>query len=148
MTNAAPEPVRWDGERLDVLDQRLLPGTTSYERQTGLDSVWTAIRALKVRGAPAIGIAAAYGLVVSMQPYRGASPAAFFAALDQAAARLRSARPTAVNLGWALDRLTHVAREIATPTEKSLYAAVLREAETIHREDRRMCPPSAAQVYR
>jgi methylthioribose-1-phosphate isomerase len=139
MTNAAPEPIRWDGDRLHVLDQRLLPGTTSYERQTGLDSVWTAIRTLKVRGAPAIGIAAAYGLVVSMQPYREASAAAFFAALDEAAAKLRSARPTAVNLGWALDRLTRAARVIATPNAALLYAAILHEAETIHADDRRMC---------
>lgn len=139
MTNAAPEPIRWDGARLDVLDQRLLPGTTIYEPLTGVDSVWMAIHALKVRGAPAIGIAAAYGLVVSMQPYREASPAEFFAVLDVAAARLRSARPTAVNLAWALDRLKRAAHAITTPNATSLYAAILHEAEAIHAEDRRMC---------
>jgi methylthioribose-1-phosphate isomerase len=136
MTQTAPEPIRWDGEHLDLLDQRQLPGATSYERQTGLDSVWTAIRSLKVRGAPAIGIAAAYGLVVAMQSHRHASAKEFFAALDRAVEHLRSARPTAVNLGWALDRLAHAAREAAASER---YAALVTEAETIHAEDRRMC---------
>lgn len=139
MTNTAPEPIRWDGEHLDLLDQRQLPLHTRYERQTGLDSVWSAIRLLKVRGAPAIGIAAAYGLVVAMQPFRPASGGEFFAALGNAAAHLRSARPTAVNLGWALERLIAAARQVANAGGAALYTAIKIEAETIHAEDRRMC---------
>jgi len=139
MTTTAPEPIRWDGEHLDLLDQTQLPGNTSYERQTGIASVWGAIRVLKVRGAPAIGIAAAYGLVVAMQSHRGASGSEFHAALDAAATQLRAARPTAVNLGGAIDRLTTVAHQAGAASGAALYAAIRAEAETIHAEDRRMC---------
>ena len=67
MSSVAPEPIRWVDERLELLDQTQLPERVVFEAQTSLETVYTAIRQLKVRGAPAIGIAAAYGLVVAMQ---------------------------------------------------------------------------------
>jgi len=137
MNGRAPEPIRWRDEQLDLLDQTQLPAHAVYERQTSLESVYAAIRCLKVRGAPAIGIAAAYGLVVAMQPYRTATEDMFGDALSAAAARLRHARPTAVNLGWAVDRVVASAQPPGDGATQ--YALIKAAAEQIHAEDRRMC---------
>ena len=136
MSQRVPESVRWHDDCLELLDQTLLPHHTTYEVQTSAESVEAAIRALKVRGAPAIGIAAAYGLVVAMQPYRRAGGERFEQALAAAAERLRHARPTAVNLRWAIDRVVASQRS-GNGAER--YAAIKAEAEAIHAEDRRMC---------
>jgi methylthioribose-1-phosphate isomerase len=89
--------VRWQGDRLRLLDQRRLPFEETYIACRSAADVATAIRDLAVRGAPAIGIAAAWGVVLAAQQ----DPTH----LDEAFATLRSARPTAVNLMWALDRM-------------------------------------------
>ncbi|HEY6599106.1 MAG TPA: S-methyl-5-thioribose-1-phosphate isomerase [Pseudomonadales bacterium] len=137
MTARAPEPIRWRDQHLELMDQTRLPEHAVYEPQTSLESVYDAIRQLKVRGAPAIGIAAAYGLVVAMQPHRGAGGDDFMRALLGAAKRLRSARPTAVNLGWAVDRVVAAAQRPGDGAAR--YALIAAEAEAIHAEDRRMC---------
>ncbi len=133
----APEPIRWRDQRLELLDQTQLPDRAVYEPQTSLESVYNAIRHLKVRGAPAIGIAAAYGLVVAMQPLRAATGADFMRGLTRAADRLRGARPTAVNLGWAVDRIVAAAQHPGDGAAR--YALIEAEAEAIHAQDRRMC---------
>ena len=133
----APEPIRWHDGRLDLLDQTQLPERVLFERQTSLDSIFSAIRSLKVRGAPAIGIAAAYGLVVAMQPYRHTDGDAFMHALLAAARRLRNARPTAVNLGWAVDRIVAAAQPDGNGAIR--YERMKATAEAIHAQDRRMC---------
>jgi methylthioribose-1-phosphate isomerase len=133
----APEPIRWDGERLELLDQTALPQRCVFERHESLDSVFDAIRMLKVRGAPAIGVAAAYGLVVAMQPHRDAAGAVFMRGLTAAAARLRSARPTAVNLGWAIDHVVAAAQPDGDGALR--YQRIKTAAERIHAEDRQMC---------
>jgi methylthioribose-1-phosphate isomerase len=137
MTVRAPEPIRWRDQHLELLDQTRLPEHAVYELQTSLESVYDAIRQLKVRGAPAIGIAAAYGLVVAMQPHRAAGGDDFMGALLGAAERLRSARPTAVNLGWAIDRVVAAAQRSGDGAAR--YMSIEAEAEAIHAEDRRMC---------
>ena len=111
----APPPLRWDGERLHVLDQTALP---FEERELVLASageVADAIRRLAVRGAPLIGVAAGYGL--AMAAVAGDD-------VDAAAALLRDARPTAVNLAWAVDRVRDAAGAGAD--------AARVEAERIH----------------
>ncbi|MBU6404983.1 MAG: S-methyl-5-thioribose-1-phosphate isomerase [Proteobacteria bacterium] len=112
-------PLRWQDDALDVLDQRRLPHETAWLRCTDADAVCAAIRALAVRGAPAIGIAAAYGAVL-------AARAGDFA---DSVARLRAARPTAVNLMWALDRMS--ARAACGADAEHL----LEEARAIEAED-------------
>ena len=136
MSRHVPPSIRWHDERLELLDQTQLPHHATYEVQTSAESVESAIRALKVRGAPAIGIAAAYGLVVAMQPYRNSSGERFAHALDAAADLLRHARPTAVNLRWAVDRVVAAQR---SGDGAARYSAIKAEAEAIHAEDRRMC---------
>jgi methylthioribose-1-phosphate isomerase len=89
------EPLRWESDALLVLDQRALPGEERWIRCESVAQVADCIRTLAVRGAPAIGIAAAYGMALGAA--RGENAA-------EAADTLRATRPTAVNLGWALDR--------------------------------------------
>src|SRR5215210_1206463 len=119
--------LRWDGRRLSVLDQTRLPEAEVWLELHGAGDTAAAIRRLAVRGAPLIGIAAAYGLAVEVARRPG------LGALEEGARELRAARPTAVNLAWAVDRV-RAAGLAAGPDTRA--AAVREEAETIHaRED-------------
>ena len=112
--------VQWRGDHLRLLDQRLLPAEEQWLDCRDYVAVIHAIKDLAVRGAPAIGIAAAWGVVLAAQ--QGAP-------MDQALAELRAARPTAVNLMWALDRMkAHIAAGADA-------AALEREAQIIQDED-------------
>ncbi len=128
--------VLWQGDRLRLLDQRLLPAQERSIDCTDADEVATAIRDLVVRGAPAIGIAAAWGVVLAAQRDPASLPGAL--------ATLRAARPTAVNLMWALDRMK---RAIDAEADA---AALAREAQAIQDEDlaanRRMGELGAALI--
>ncbi|GIP15528.1 methylthioribose-1-phosphate isomerase 1 [Paenibacillus montaniterrae] len=97
------ESVKWNNGQVDLLDQRLLPEEVVYLPLTTQKDVWEAIRHLKVRGAPAIGIAAAYGVVIASQ--QAATTEEWLDAVQQSAQYLATSRPTAVNLFWALDRM-------------------------------------------
>ncbi len=128
--------VLWQGDHLGLLDQRLLPMQEQYLDCRSADEVAAAIRDLAVRGAPAIGIAAAWGVVLAAQAGR--------AEVLAACARLRAARPTAVNLMWALDRMQVVLGAGGDLT------ALTREAQAIQDEDlaanRRMGERGAALI--
>ena len=91
-----PEPIRWNGTSVEILDQRKLPDAVEYINCANVEHLANAIETLAVRGAPAIGIAAAWGIVLASR--RGES---IYPAIE----RLRKTRPTAVNLFWALDRM-------------------------------------------
>ena len=125
-----PPAIRWEQNALYLLDQRALPGEVTYLSITSLEAAIDAIRTLAVRGAPAIGIAAAYALALSM---RGVPVKDFAARLAANAGALKSARPTAVNLGWAVDRLVKKAGGHAD------WETLAAEAVRIHEEDRRIC---------
>src|SRR5690606_39120192 len=98
-------PIRWTGEVLELLDQRRLPFVVDYVACADSDAVASAIRALVVRGAPAIGIAAAWGAVLAARAIEAADAGQAAAMLEPALQRLDAARPTAVNLAWALARM-------------------------------------------
>jgi methylthioribose-1-phosphate isomerase len=130
--NALPRTVTWIGElpgHLRLIDQTLLPTEVLYRDCHTVEAVWEAIRMLRVRGAPAIGVAAAYGVVVGMQAHH--DPATFAMKLREVGDYLRTSRPTAVNLFWAIERLERIA-------EPSL-PQLLEEARAIEREDAAMC---------
>ncbi len=139
------ETVGWVGPAsagfVRLIDQTLLP--TEFVRIDCRDvpTVWEAIRSLRVRGAPAIGIAAAYGTVLGGQPVlaRGGSGDELRHALSAATRLLRTSRPTAVNLFWALDRIDRVTGAGAASTPAELLDRVLAEAHAIAAEDRAMC---------
>jgi methylthioribose-1-phosphate isomerase len=129
-----PDRVRalvWRDDALELLDQRLLPGETRYQRLTVAAEVASAIQAMVVRGAPAIGIAAAYGVVLAARARYAENPGGWRALITGDFALLAAARPTAVNLVWALRRMKRVIAETAgDPVER-----LLAEARTIHAED-------------
>ncbi len=132
-------PVRWSDDKLLLLDQTRLPVETVYLELTKPEEVWEAIRGLKVRGAPAIGMAAAYGLYLAVRDSDAQTYDEFAQALEKKAAYLATARPTAVNLFWALDRLkARAEREQARPIAE-VKAAILDEALAIQREDEQVC---------
>jgi len=122
----SPEPLAWDGERLRILDQTRLPHEEVVLELAGSDDTAQAIERLSVRGAPLIGVAAAYGLAMEV------SRAPDLGTLEAAAERLRSARPTAVNLAWAVDRVRRAALA-AGPVR--MGGAAREEADAIRRED-------------
>src|SRR5690606_5076599 len=124
-------PIRWLGDRLALLDQRRLPFEVAELECADSDAVAAAIRDLVVRGAPAIGIAAAWGLVLAGQGVQAGDGSEALVRLQPALARLRAARPTAVNLMWALDRMAAVLAGAGAD-----WRAVLeREAGAIADED-------------
>ncbi|MEZ6065297.1 MAG: S-methyl-5-thioribose-1-phosphate isomerase [Planctomycetaceae bacterium] len=139
----SPSTLRWDGGIdgcLWLLDQTLLPTEVREIECRSVDDVWNAIKRLSVRGAPAIGCAAAYGVVVGLHGMEHVPSADFAARLTDVCDYLASSRPTAVNLFWALDRMRRVAAELPADTNSSdRLARLLAEAHAITREDREMC---------
>ena len=133
--------IRWDRDEgaLVLLDQTRLPGEVAYAYCRDLQSVAEAIRQLKVRGAPAIGVAAAFGVVVGVRRSRADDYAAFSREVDDAVDLLAATRPTAVNLFWALDRMRQAVRDRPGASVADLKDALLGEAEAIQAEDETTC---------
>ena len=135
-----PSPIAWNSDHsIRILDQTLLPGAETYRDLASVDEVAEAIRTLRVRGAPLIGIAAAMGVVLSARPRGGgAETQASMERVRQACMVLGGTRPTAVNLHWALSRMSTRAEQACAAGE-DLFAALLTEANAIWDEDRAMC---------
>lgn len=138
------ETLRWIGDErgeLVLIDQTRLPMELHELVCPDVETVWEAIKNLRVRGAPAIGIAAAYGVVLGLQTKGALSDeASLIARLNEVCDYLAASRPTAVNLFWALDMMKARAESVrgkASPVE--IHQALLVEAKVIHEEDRRMC---------
>jgi len=125
----------WDRGTLKLLDQSVLPHQTRVVACATADEVADAIRTMKVRGAPAIGAAAAYGLVLAAQTAAAADPPMLRAHLDTAARMLLGTRPTAVNLRWAVERMLAVAGRVAWRSGGDLVEALLAEAQRICEQD-------------
>jgi len=136
---ALPATLAWQEEGLYLLDQTRLPQVIAVERVRDEEEVWRWIHELRVRGAPAIGVAAAYGLCVAMQPLRHLSAQAFQAQLTQQASFLDSARPTAVNLSWSLKRMVSAAQRSTIQEPAAVYDVLVAEAMKIHAEDQALC---------
>ena len=130
--DARPGAVTWQDGQVRLLDQRRLPAETAFVETDDPAVVAEAIRSMQVRGAPAIGIAAAYGLAAAALHTDGALDDTR-RGVAEAAALLRNARPTAVNLGWAIDRTLRAAAGAAS--RDALREALLAEARAIHAED-------------
>lgn len=121
-----------------MLDQRRLPTEETYLRMTTPDEIARGIRDMVIRGAPAIGIAAAYALALVARSERG-DAATFLLAMGAAGRILSATRPTAVNLAWAVARMARRAAEAARLSPDERAEAVRAEAEAIHREDVAAC---------
>jgi len=127
--------IQWLDGVVRMLDQRKLPKETIYNDYTTPEQVATAIRTMVIRGAPAIGAAAAYGLVLVPWHDESGDVAAVREKLQRADELLRASRPTAVNLFWALDRMMQRLSDPALDTVEKLKEAALAEAEAIAAED-------------
>ena len=124
---------------LDLIDQTKLPNEMVRIKCHDVETVWEAIKTLRVRGAPAIGIAAAYGVVIGLQTVKDQHEL-LIRRLDQISEYLAHSRPTAVNLFWALDRMRRVSESLRGGHSVSeVRAKLLEEAKAIHGEDRQMC---------
>ncbi|GIQ69895.1 S-methyl-5-thioribose-1-phosphate isomerase [Xylanibacillus composti] len=135
------QSVRWASDHLEMLDQRLLPEEIVYLQLRTPEEVWEGIRHLKVRGAPAIGISAAFGVYLAIQHARG-NTAELREAVEKACSYLATSRPTAVNLFWALDRMKGKAASLAQDAgleAESFKQAMLQEAIQIQAEDEETC---------
>lgn len=142
--------VFWEDNQLKMIDQRILPGrfeVLSYRRHA---DVARAIKDMVVRGAPAIGAAAGFGLALAGFESASSSPPDLLADLQAAAKTLKDARPTAVNLAWAVDRILGKVYNLSSPTPDEIRQLVLEEAQRIADEDveinKRMAEHGAALI--
>lgn len=135
------QSVRWEGDQLLLLDQTLLPEKAEYLTLSDVEQVWDAIERLKVRGAPAIGITAAYGVYVAVRNAEEELAEALVAEVKKQADYLATSRPTAVNLFWALKRMVRCAEQslAAGNSAVGIKQALLQEAQDIQAEDEAVC---------
>lgn len=130
---SVPSSVQWRDGGLFILDQQKLPGEVALVKLDTIEAVFDAIVTLKVRGAPAIGIAAAHGLALAAGRHETEDLHEFNRLLDQDVQYLAGSRPTAVNLAWALNRLKAASAEATSVQEAK--SILLQEADNIHAED-------------
>ncbi len=132
-------PVQYTGGKMIILDQTRLPKEEIYEEMQTREDVWDAIYKLKVRGAPANGVAAAYGLCLAVRDCPEEDMECFEMRLKEDAEYLATARPTAVNLSWALKRLVRHFEELRPKTVQQAKKELLLEARRIQEEDESAC---------
>ena len=132
MVQMRPKAIEWLEDKLRILDQSKLPHDESFIDLIGYQDVALAIKEMKVRGAPAIGIAAAYGIALGAQSIRGENKDEFLSQLDQLMQTLVSTRPTAVNLFRATSRMRKAATGNNIP---EIRATLISEAKQIHQEE-------------
>lgn len=131
--------IAWHNGKIKMIDQTRLPAELVYLEIDQLEILGEAITSLRVRGAPALGVAGAFGVLLSAQLFHGEDKAAFFTQLERDMKFLRATRPTAVNLGWALDRMQSIVQSRREKSLLEIKAALRDEAQTIFEEDRRTC---------
>lgn len=129
----------WEDDTLVILDQTALPTKSVLHRLSSAEAVYDAIRSMQVRGAPAIGIAAAFGLYLGVRHLATTDREAFRRAVSSIAKRLCSARPTAVNLAWALERQERLVDSHPDASVRELKELLLAEAQQMIDEDNAVC---------
>ncbi|WP_445665686.1 S-methyl-5-thioribose-1-phosphate isomerase [Fodinibius sp. AD559] len=137
--DTAVQSIEWREDHVRILDQTYLPGREVYSDIRDVGRIWEAIKKLRIRGAPAIGIAAAYGLYLGIKDLPENSFESFIVEIDRVAEYLEGARPTAVNLKWATDRIKSTIRAHKDKDISEIKDIVLQTAKTIHDEDKRIC---------
>jgi methylthioribose-1-phosphate isomerase len=138
MSSSQVYPVLWKNNRVLLIDQTRLPNEYALVEISRCDDMAEAIKTMIVRGAPAIGVAAAYGVYLGAKEIEASNREQFLAKLDQVAEKLRATRPTAVNLFWAIDRMLKTARQ-TLGTVDYLKDALLETAKQINADDIKTC---------
>lgn len=133
------ETINWKNGKARYIDQTLLPHEVKFVDCEDIKTLWHAIKTLKVRGAPAIGIAGSLGVVLGTKDSKAESFKEFFAELEAVVKYLASSRPTAVNLFWALDRMKHTAKTNRSKPVAKIKKILLEEALKIIDEDKESC---------
>ncbi len=128
-----------ENHALLIIDQTKLPGKIEMLSLTDIKDVWEAIRMLKVRGAPAIGVAAAGGIYLAAEQFHTDDPLVFYQEFQQAKNYLAASRPTAVNLFWALDRMEQVVKNNLSKSVAEIKMLLQKEVIRIHDEDIEVC---------
>lgn len=141
LLESIPKALYFDkDDKFFILDQTRLPTENVFEEQLDIKQVYESIYMLKVRGAPAIGIAGAYGLIISLKEEQNLEINSFKELVLKNAKYLNSSRPTAVNLSWALNRLSNLSKEFSKDGKsKDLYEVLKEEAIFIHKSDIQTC---------
>src|SRR5215469_8828993 len=124
--------IEWRGDTVRMIDQRLLPTREVVRTYRDYRGVAAAIRSMVIRGAPAIGVAAAMGVALGMKGYAGDRARQRFEVVAKA---LKATRPTAVNLAWAIERMRRVLEENLSLAASALYRRMCAEAIAVYRED-------------
>lgn len=130
--------ISWDGDSLQVLDQRLLPQRMNWIKCDSLEKIFSVIRNMNVRGAPLIGIVSAFGIVIHLKKSRAKNRAELAQLLSEARNLLSQARPTAVNLFWALDRMQNVFESQRDKEPAEIISILESSARRIWEEDIRI----------
>ena len=133
------QTLKWEDDALVLLDQTRLPGEVTYLSCKDVETVAEAIRELRVRGAPAIGVAAAYGAVIGARQGAELEPAAFRTHVAGSMDHLAETRPTAVNLFWALNQMRRVLEANAAADNHQICEQLLARAHEIFEADRAVC---------
>jgi methylthioribose-1-phosphate isomerase len=129
------QPLKWNGSSLQLLDQLQLPERVEWIECKSVEEVAEAIETMKVRGAPAIGAAAAYGIAIGAQRGSQMAKPDFLSYINEVCERLARTRPTAVNLFWAINRMRELIEQNADMEVADLTELITREAQTIAQED-------------
>ncbi len=147
--------IEWQDNRIRFIDQSLLPERLRFVYCNNINTLWHAIRSLKIRGAPLIGVAVALGYTLAARNSKAKTLKAFKKEMDDISKYLRSVRPTAVNLFWALDRMERTLKEqscrghLSVPYNlRTLKGLLLKEALKILKEDRELCKDIGEQGSR
>ncbi|HKJ34536.1 MAG TPA: S-methyl-5-thioribose-1-phosphate isomerase [Balneolales bacterium] len=135
----AIQSIEWIDDHIKIIDQTFLPGRTVFIDLKDVGRVWESIKKLRVRGAPAIGITAAYGFYLGIKDLPEQNFNSFWVEVERIAEYLNSSRPTAVNLSWALNRLKKTIYANKDKSIPEIKKRVLKVAKTIHDEDKRIC---------
>jgi methylthioribose-1-phosphate isomerase len=133
--------IEWRDDAVVMVDQRKLPGSEIYVRARTAQEVARAIKTMVIRGAPAIGVAAAYGIALGMRKSQASGTAKFAAEFQRICELIRATRPTAVNLFWAIERMKKrfAASAQAGESVEEIKAGLVAEAQQIHDEDVASC---------
>ncbi len=138
-TETVVQSIEWREDHVRILDQTYLPNREVYSDIRDVGRMWEAIKKLRIRGAPAIGIAAAYGMYLGIKDLPENAFESFWVEVERVAEYLESARPTAVNLQWATDRIKTTIQAHKEKDIEEIKEIVLKTAQTIHDEDKRIC---------
>jgi len=138
-TETVVQSIEWRDDHVRILDQTYLPNREVYSDIRDVGRMWEAIKKLRIRGAPASGIAAAYGMYLGIKDLPENTFESFWVEVERVAEYLETARPTAVNLQWATDRIKTTIQAHKEKDIEEIKEVVLKTAQTIHDEDKRTC---------